>query len=100
MVLAVIGAVCPRKAQDIFVKAVGLLSVEEKQNVQFWIIGFIGNDEYGAQVRALAAKESTVKLAGPLTRSEICEGMSVPGGDHVDCGNGRDDVWKSMHCLR
>ena len=73
LVLAVIGAVCPRKAQDIFVKAVGLLSVEEKQNVQFWIIGFIGNDEYGAQVRALAAKESTVKLAGPLTRSEICE---------------------------
>ncbi|GFI07890.1 putative glycosyltransferase EpsD [Lachnospiraceae bacterium] len=73
LIFAIIGTVCARKAQEIFVKAVELLYLEEKQNVQFWIVGFIGNDEYSNQIRKLASKMEEVKIVGSLTRSEIFE---------------------------
>lgn len=68
-----IGLVCFKKAQDIFIKAVELLDDREKRNVQFWIIGFIGDDEYSNQVKELASKDTAIKIVGRLMRSEIYE---------------------------
>lgn len=71
LVFALIGAVCSRKAQDIFIKAMKLLTKEERKNVQFWLIGYIDTDEYGNQIRALAAGDGMIQIMGQLTRSEI-----------------------------
>lgn len=73
LVFALIGAVCPRKAQDVFIKAVKLLKEEERKNAQFWLIGYIGTDEYSNQMRSLAAEDEALKIMGLLTRSEIYE---------------------------
>ncbi|MCI8597607.1 MAG: glycosyltransferase family 4 protein [Lachnospiraceae bacterium] len=73
LVFAIVGTVCVRKAQDIFVKAVGLLNTEDKKNVQFWIIGSMGIDEYCTKIKKMVSKNEKIKIIGPLTRSEICE---------------------------
>lgn len=68
---ALIGTVCPRKAQDIYINAIKLLDKKDKRNVDFWIIGFIGTDEYSNQIKELASKEENIKIIGMLTRNEI-----------------------------
>ena len=71
LVFALIGTVHPGKAPDIFVKAIGCLSGDEKKNVEFLIIGPIGGDDYGTGVREQALKEPSIHIIGPLTRDEI-----------------------------
>lgn len=74
LIFAVIGVVCSVKAQDIFLKAIDLLSAEEKIGTEFWLIGFIGNDDYGRQIKEMASdREAIIKIKGQLTRSEIHE---------------------------
>lgn len=71
LVFAMIGTVHPGKAQDIFVKAIEHLKAEEKENVRFLIIGPIGTDTYGNEIRERASRELAVQITGQLTRSEI-----------------------------
>lgn len=71
LVFAIIGTVCPRKAQNIFLDAIKLLKREEKKDTQFWIIGYMGMDEYCNQVKEQIFKEPAVKMKGLLTRREI-----------------------------
>ena len=71
LIFAVIGAVCPNKAQDIFIQAVKLLSPEERGNVEFWIVGNTGSDIYGNQIKESASKDALIKMTGQLTRSEM-----------------------------
>lgn len=74
LIFAVIGMVCSRKAQDIFLKAIELLSDEEKIGTQFWIIGLIGDDDYGRQIKEMASgRDAIIKIKGQLTRSEMHE---------------------------
>ncbi len=73
LVFAIIGTVCTRKAQDIFVKAIEVLDIEDKKNVEFWIIGSIGTDEYSNEIKEIVSKDDAIKMIGPLTRSEIYE---------------------------
>lgn len=73
MVFALIGAVCPTKAQDIFIKAIRLLSAEEKRNIRFWIIGYIGKDKYCAEIKEAVSGDEAIKIVGKLNRSEMHE---------------------------
>lgn len=70
-IFALIGGAAAEKGQDIFIEAVKLLNDEEKENVRFWLIGFIGTDEYGSKIRELASKELSVEIKGQLTRDGI-----------------------------
>lgn len=88
MVFAVIGCVCPIKAQDIFVRAVQLLDDENKKNVQFWIIGSIGDNEYSSNVKMLVAEDASFRLWGELTRSEMQKRYSEI--DVVVCASAED----------
>ncbi len=71
LVFAIIGVVCPLKAQDIFMQAAQILKDERKKNVQFWIIGSIGTDKYSNKIREFASENNLFKIYGELTRSEI-----------------------------
>lgn len=73
LVFAMIGAVCPIKAQDVFVQAAQALSGDNRKNVQFWIIGSIGNDGYSDKIRETVSEDMSFKLWGELTRSEMQE---------------------------
>ena len=73
LIFAIVGNVCPRKAQDVFVKAARLLNAVEKGKVQFWIIGFAGTDEYSNQIREMAAEDETLKIKGLFTRQKMEE---------------------------
>ena len=68
---SIIGSVIPRKAQDILVQAIALLSDEEKKEAEFWIIGAIGENEYGKKIKEAAVREPSIKILGELTRCEI-----------------------------
>ncbi len=70
-VFAIIGNVCPRKAQDIFVRSAKLLEGKDRADAEFWIIGFIGEDEYSNQIKELALNEPSIKIMGLLTRKEL-----------------------------
>lgn len=72
-VFAVIGTVCPSKAQDIFIEAIQRLDSEEKKNIQFWIVGSMDKSEYSNRVEKLVSEENTVKLMGKMTRREMYE---------------------------
>lgn len=70
---AIIGTVCSRKAQDVFLNAIGLLKIQEKKNVRFLVIGSIWADTYGNQVKEQAIKDPAIEIMGVLTRTEISE---------------------------
>ncbi|MCI8466439.1 MAG: glycosyltransferase family 4 protein [Lachnospiraceae bacterium] len=71
VVFAVIGGVNRRKAQDIFLKAIGRLEESSKNNAAFWLIGLMEKGDYGNEVRKFAIQESNIKLWGEMTRKEI-----------------------------
>lgn len=64
LIFAVIGFVCEIKAQDIFIRAAKLINAEDKKNVQFWIIGFIGSDPYSNKIKELASNDVSFKIWG------------------------------------
>ena len=71
IIFALIGAIIPIKAQDIFLKAIALLNEKDKLKAEFWLIGSVGQSEYVHQIRNMVSKERTVQLKGVLTRSEM-----------------------------
>lgn len=71
---ALIGGVCRRKAQDVFLQAVALLPRQLKEKAEFLIIGSSdGADAFSAAVREAAAKEPRIRLCGVLNRSGMQE---------------------------
>lgn len=70
IVFAVIGGVTPRKAQDIFVKAVKKLRLEYGDRARFLVIGTSGQDPYSMEVKKMAS-DSSIEFLGELTREEI-----------------------------
>lgn len=71
MIFAIIGYVCEIKAQDIFVRAVNRLSKEEKEDVEFWIIGNIGSNAFQQQILTASKLDSSIKILGELDRNEM-----------------------------
>lgn len=71
LVFATIGAICPIKAQDIFIRAVQLLSDEDKKRIRCWIIGSVGTNGYSDKIVELISNDVTFKLWGELARNEL-----------------------------
>lgn len=71
MVFAIIGDVALHKGQDIILKAVKIINSIRKQQMELWIIGGIGEDDYGEKIRMSVEEYSFVKIKGLLSREEI-----------------------------
>lgn len=71
-VFAIIGSVLEIKAQDLFLKAGNELCTEY-DDVEFWVIGDIGDDEYSYQIKKMAEGNNKIKLMGVLNRQELLE---------------------------
>lgn len=70
-IFAIIGYVCEIKAQDIFVRAISKLSKEEKEEVEFWIIGNIGNNAFQQQIVTASKIDSSIKILGEFGKYEM-----------------------------
>lgn len=70
---AIIGGVTERKAQDVFLEAIDLLSEKDKSCSQFYIIGSYGTDDYSTKICEEAGKYDNIIMTGNLTRSEMEE---------------------------
>ena len=71
LIFALIGGITIRKAQDIFLNAIRMLSINDRKNLEFWIIGSIGDNDYTTKIRDMAAEIEQVKIWGTLTRNEL-----------------------------
>lgn len=69
IVFAVIGVVCDRKAQDIFVRAAA--NVCGKGETEFWIIGQLLKDDYCKSIAEWAANVMCIRFMGEMTRKEL-----------------------------
>lgn len=68
---AIIGLICERKAQQVFIQAVMNFSKEELKDLEFLIIGPDYADIYYREVKELADEVPQIELTGQLTREEI-----------------------------
>ena len=67
--LAYVGAVIPQKGLEVLLRAMALL---QGRNVSLKAIGgFHGNPGYHQEVRALAAADPRVELAGPMSSADV-----------------------------
>lgn len=71
IIVAIIGGVGQRKGQLDFAKAVERIPVRLRENCEFWIIGYIGNDPYGEEVSEYADRLENVKVLGILNREQM-----------------------------
>jgi glycosyltransferase involved in cell wall biosynthesis len=71
LVFAIIGGLWPRKAQDIFVKAIKMLDSQYKDKAEFWIIGMYAENWYYYEICRLIQGEDNIKILGEMTREEI-----------------------------
>lgn len=72
-IFALIGSICKRKAQDVFLDAIEKLSTEEKENSEFWIIGSPLEIKFNDEIEKKCEQMSQVKIFGALDRNEILE---------------------------
>lgn len=73
LVFAIIGGVMPRKAQDVFIKAIDLMhrEIQFGIDIEYWIIGEIGENEYCNLIRQMSKMNNQIKIKGNLIREEI-----------------------------
>lgn len=71
VIFSIVGGIEPRKGQRVFLDAIDLLSQEERERAEFWIIGGTPNTEYCDNVLKRAASIPEVKIRGIMTREEI-----------------------------
>lgn len=88
LVFAIIGAICPRKAQDIFIRAIERLKKVERCKADFWIIGIIENKEFFECLKVQMENIEEIRYVGDLKREEI---LKIYQEIDVVCCPSRDD---------
>lgn len=73
IVFAVIGTVIPKKAQDIFIKAVLSLEESYRDKASFWLVGWIGEDVYSKLIKEMAENHDEIKICGNYDRKQMEE---------------------------
>ena len=68
---AIIGSVINRKAQDIFIEAIRLLTKEELSSSRFYIIGGFGKDKFSESILQCVKEYNNIVITGNLTREEM-----------------------------
>lgn len=87
---AIIGSITEGKAQDIFIKAIGLLSDAELENSEFYIIGSYKRDNFAEMIIDQAQEYNSIIITGNLTRAEL---KSIyPQIDIVVCPSREDSL--------
>lgn len=71
IIFAIIGSICIRKAQQIFIDAVKMLNKIEKDKMEAWIIGYIGLDSYSNMIKSISEIEPCIKILGELSRVDM-----------------------------
>lgn len=71
VIFAVIGSVCRRKGQDVFIRAVDLLTETEKSRAEFWIVGKRWEDEFGEIIEEMTAVRPFIQVTGEKSREEM-----------------------------
>lgn len=71
LIFAIIGYVCEIKAQDVFMSAINKISKKKKKDIEFWIIGNIGNNAFQQEIKIAAESDSSIKILGDLDRNEM-----------------------------
>ena len=71
IVLAIIGSICERKAQDIFLDAIEKLPSKIQENAEFWIVGDSLEEEYFNMIQKKSKGLMNVKLLGNINREEM-----------------------------
>jgi len=90
IIVALIGAITPRKDQECFIKAVELLPHVIKQNTEFWIIGDGIYNAYGQMISGLISDDAPIVIKGKMTRAEI--DAIYPEIDIVVCSSVEDPL--------
>ena len=88
LVFAIIGAICHRKAQDIFIRAIERLNKTERCKAEFWIIGIVSEKEYYDCLKEKIDSIEEIKYLGNLTREEM---LNYYQEIDVVCCPSRDD---------
>lgn len=88
IIFAIIGNVCERKAQDIFLEAA--LQLEHREQADFWIIGNCPDDAFGRKIKKMVRNVPTIKMQGVLSREEIYN--IFPQIDVVVCASREDPL--------
>ncbi len=76
VITAIIGGTSHTKGQDVFVKAVDSLSERYKDNSEFWLIGGIGKDKYGAKISKWIKSKSYFRDMGRNDRTRMQQLMA------------------------
>lgn len=71
VIFGIIGTLCPRKAQDIFLDAIELLAKEERKKAEFWIIGNVLNESYFDAIKTRMELIEEIKILGSFNRQEM-----------------------------
>lgn len=74
-VFAVIGNICKRKAQDVFLSAIEMIPESIYRECEFWIIGACGSDEWAQSIYSRAETLDNVKLCGQFTRNQMTNAL-------------------------
>lgn len=74
-VFAVVGYLCKRKAQDVFLLAIEMLPDYIYRECEFWLIGGGASNKWGQDLYNKAEKMDKVKFCGQLTRSQMAEAL-------------------------
>lgn len=88
MIFAIIGYVSEIKGQDVLLDAIAKLSNYEKEKIEVWIIGKIGDDSYSQKIKSIAKNEESIKILGELNSDEMEEAYSRI--DVVVCASRQD----------
>lgn len=73
LVFAIVGTVCQRKAQDILLDAIDMLSDEKKGKIEVWIMGGTssGNNNYADMILERIKKMKNVSYLGELNQEQM-----------------------------
>ena len=85
----VLGSIEPRKGQDIFVQALGLLPVEVQRKTEFHLLGRVMDPEFGARIKTAAAQLKNLFIDGACDHAGALE--AVRRSDVLVCSS-RDEA--------
>lgn len=71
IIFALVGSCQPRKGQDIFIEAIDLLSDEEKECCEFWLIGPMGNNDFTNKIKAAVSRKECINILGWAEGEEL-----------------------------
>lgn len=73
-IFAIVGTICRRKAQDVLLDAIEMLTLEERKKIEVWIVGETMSMEQSFCEKILERSKviPEVKIIGALKREEMC----------------------------